>query len=203
MADRSIFSAPPIVAVAAWILPGAGYALIGQRARAVVVGVTVIVMFLSGILIAGIRVIDVPGYDSLGFEVRLRSAALSRDTQRRDVGQKMEWYDPNFYAGDRALTTRPLGEIVNKPWYVGQVLTGPICLIASKLSLAAAKPQDLKAAITNRDARKPGVAASHARIAEIGSLYTAIAGMINLLAIIDSASRAGRHGEPATKEPAL
>ena len=192
MADRSIFSAPPIVAVAGWLLPGAGYALIGQRTRAVVVGATVIVMFLSGILIAGIRVIDVPGYDNLGFEVRLRTAAVSRDPQRRDVGQKMEWHDPNFYAGDRALTTRPLGEIVNKPWYVAQVLTGPLCLIASKVSLDSAKPKDMQAALTKRNARTPRVAASHARIAEIGSLYTAIAGMLNLLAIIDSASRAGR-----------
>ena len=31
---------------------------------------------------------------------------------------------------------------------------------------------------------------THSRIAEIGTLYTAIAGMLNLLAIIDSASRA-------------
>lgn len=202
MADRSIFSAPPIVAVAGWLLPGAGYALIGQRTRAIVVGTTVIVMFLCGILIAGIRVIDVPGYDNLGFEVRLRTPALSRDAQRRDVGQKMEWTDPNFYAGDRALTSKPLSEVVNKPWYVAQVLTGPMCLIASKLSLDAAKPKDMQAALSNRSARTPAVAASHARIAEIGSLYTAIAGMLNLLAMIDSASRAGRNAESAAGVPA-
>jgi hypothetical protein len=202
MAARSILSAPPLVALAGWLLPGAGYALIGEWSRAIVVGATIITMFLTGILIAGIRVIDVPGYDSLGFEVRLRTPEISRDSQRRDVGQKMEWYDPNFYAGERALTSRPLGEIVNKPWYVGQVLTGPVCLLASKFSIDAAKPADLQAARISRDARKSAVAPSHARIAEIGSLYTAIAGMLNLLAIIDSASRAGSKAEASAEAAA-
>jgi hypothetical protein len=39
---------------------------------------------------------------------------------------------------------------------------------------------------------------SHARLAEIGTLYTAVAGMLNLLAIIDSSYRASQeHGENA------
>jgi hypothetical protein len=40
-------------------------------------------------------------------------------------------------------------------------------------------------------AESPG-ATSHSRINEIGVLYTAVAGMLNLLAIIDAASRAER-----------
>ena len=39
------------------------------------------------------------------------------------------------------------------------------------------------------DAGMAGVAKSHARLADIGTLYTAVAGMLNLLAIIDSVSR--------------
>jgi hypothetical protein len=196
MADRSILSVPPLVAVAGWLLPGAGYFLIGQRARGIVVGAAVIMMFLSGILIAGIRVIDVPGYDSLGFEVRVRNPALVTQPGQF-VGQKLDWRDRDFYKGDRALTARPLGEIVNKPWYVGQVLTGPICLLSSKFSLDAAKPADIQAARSSRAQPPSRIAPSHARVAEIGSLYTAIAGMLNLLAIIDSASRAGREEEAA------
>ncbi|HRK30829.1 MAG TPA: hypothetical protein PLD59_07090, partial [Tepidisphaeraceae bacterium] len=144
MANRSILSAPPLVAIAGWLLPGAGYFLIGQTARAVVVGAAVLTMFVAGILIAGIRVIDVPGYDNLGFEVRLRSAAMVQ-APGQYAGQKLDWTDPGFYQGDRALTSRPLAEIVNKPWYVGQVLTGPVCLLASKLSLHAAQPADIQA----------------------------------------------------------
>lgn len=181
--NRSPLAFPPLVALAAWILPGAGYLLIGQYVRGLVIGVTIIALFLAGIFIAGIRVIDVPGYDNLGFEVRLRN------------GQKIDPWDRAFYNGDLALTSRPLGEIINKPWYVGQILTGPICLIASKFSINAARPANPTAAATNPAARVSKVAASHARIAEIGSLYTAIAGMLNLLAMIDAASRAGESDE--------
>jgi hypothetical protein len=73
------------------------------------------------------------------------------------------------------LGTGALTEVVAKPWYVGQFLVGPINLISSLVSLREASVN---------------VPMSHARIAEIGTLYTAVAGMLNLLAIIDSASRA-------------
>ncbi|MCS7034067.1 MAG: hypothetical protein NZ561_08740, partial [Phycisphaerae bacterium] len=66
MADRSPFASPPVVALASWFVPGAGYLLIGQYTRGLVVGVTVLLLFILGVLIAGIRVIDVPGYDNLG-----------------------------------------------------------------------------------------------------------------------------------------
>lgn len=197
MAQRSILSAPPIVAIAGWVLPGLGYALIGQKVRAMVVGVAVIVMFLSGILIAGIRVIDVPGYDNNGFAVRVRTIAQAQAQRRNDVGAKIDPYDPTYPAGDLSITSKPLAEIVNKPWYVGQVLTGPICVIASKLSIEAAQPANPQTAAASRFNRTPKVPTSHARVAEIGSLYTAIAGMLNLLAIIDSASRASRAMEEA------
>src|SRR5947209_2985556 len=52
---------PIVAAIASWIIPGAGYWLIGQRARALAVGITVIVLFVLGLLIGGIRVLEVPG----------------------------------------------------------------------------------------------------------------------------------------------
>ena len=45
MADPARTSwSPPLVAFAAWLLPGGGYLLIGQRARGVVVGVTILLL---------------------------------------------------------------------------------------------------------------------------------------------------------------
>ena len=46
-------------------------------------------------------------------------------------------------------------------------------------------------------AEPPG-AISHSRVNEIGVLYTAVAGMLNLLAIIDAASRAEQLRAAAT-----
>lgn len=158
---RSILASPPVVAAAGWFVPGSGYVLIGDVGRGLVIGVTIIAMFLAGVLIAGIRVIDVPGYDSLGRQ------------------------KPASPAGDWILTSRPLAAIVDKPWFVAQVLAGPIALLGANWSIQAAQP-------ATPGGRVSSVPISHARIYDIGSLYTAIAGMLNLLAMIDASSRASR-----------
>jgi len=142
---------PPLIALVGWLVPGAGYLLIRQRARGLTVGITILILFVLGLLIGGIRVIDVPGYDDSG--------------ARRTV------------AGRWLLTAAPVAEIANKPWYVPQILTGPVTLLAGQFSLNAAR---------NR------IDPSHARIRDIGTLYTAVAGMLNLMALIDAAHRAGK-----------
>ena len=142
MASRDL-PPPPLVALAGWLLPGSGYWLIGQKTRGLTIGVTIIILFLLGILIAGIRVVEAPNMSGPG-------SMISRVLQR--------------------------------PWFLGQALTGPI-------GLASAYASDVLA----ESPRYKNVQ-SKARLAEIGTLYTAVAGMLNLLAIIDSAHRAGNHG---------
>lgn len=176
---RSLLASPPVVAVAGWLVPGSGYVLIGDVGRGLVVGITIIVVFILGILIAGIRVIDVPGYDNLGYQKRLING------RRVDPADRQQYpFAPS------ALATRPMGEIIEKPWFVAQVLTGPIAIIAANWSIAAAQP-------ATPDGRVSAVPISHARLFDIGSLYTAVAGMLNLLAVIDAAARAARGPNPS------
>lgn len=144
---------PALVALAAWVLPGLGYALIRARARGLTIGVTVLALFVGGLLIGGVRSLEVP-LDEQG----LFSKPFSKQ--------------------------RLVEEIARKPWYVAQVLIGPVGLAASYASAWAGQP-------AGPDGETPGVL-SHARVNEIGVLYMAVAGMLNLLAIIDSAHRAGR-----------
>lgn len=125
----------PLVALVGWLVPGAGYFLIGQRTRALVVGVSVVVLFLLGMLIAGVGVVEAP--------------ALS---------------------GGGSL----VGRILAKPWFLGQVMTGPAALISAMISQGVSDTYP----------------AAKARLGEIGTLYTAVAGMLNLLAIIDASHRA-------------
>jgi hypothetical protein len=54
-----------------------------------------------------------------------------------------------------------------KPWYIGQVLVGPVAVVCGRV------------------ARDPAYLTSHARVNEIGLLYTAVAGMLNLFAMLD------------------
>jgi hypothetical protein len=168
---------PPLVALAGWALPGLGYWLIGHRARGLTIGITVLALFVLGILIAGIRVIDVPGFNDQGQRLLLDKAG---NTVANGLNQPGEW----------ALKKRPFYEVANKPWFVAQVLMGPISIVTANLSLRAAEPQNPGSIYSN-------VSKSHARLWEIGTLYTAIAGMLNLLAIIDSSYRAGRYHPPA------
>ncbi len=126
---------PPLVALAAWIIPGGGYWMIRQRDRGTVVGVTILLLFVLGILIGGVRVVEAP-------------PAIS--------------------------------QILQRPWFIGQFLVGPIGLIAAWIS------NGLGTSAAYADV------VSHSRINEIGTLYTAVAGMLNLMAIIDAAWRAGQ-----------
>jgi hypothetical protein len=168
---KGIFSAPPLVAIAGWIVPGAGYVLLGQIARGLTIGITILLLFIAGVLIGGIRVIDVPGYSSLGDK-----KVVAVDDPDRVVGPTpRKW----------ALRAQPMQTIFEKPWYVGQVLTGPVCLVASYWSVELSKPENPGGVISR-------VVPSHARVWEIGTLYTAVAGMLNLMAIIDASYRAGR-----------
>ena len=68
------------------------------------------------------------------------------------------------------------------------MLAGPLDLAASWGSVMASRPKVAGLA-------EPLGARSHARTNELGVLYTAVAGMLNLLAIIDAAYRAGREGD--------
>jgi hypothetical protein len=165
--DRSSVS-PPVVALAGWLLPGAGYWLLGQRGRALTVGITIIALFVLGLLIAGVRVLEVPGYDTNGKPIEV---AISDDGQSR-TGNK--WI----------MEVSPLSEIRNKPWSVPQILTGPISILAAVWSIHASLPDPNKGNLSFGEQ-------SHARINEIGSLYLSVAGLLNLMAIIDASHRTG------------
>src|SRR3954470_8263890 len=161
--DRTFSAPPPLVALISWVIPGSGYFLIGQKLRGGVIGITIIALFILGLLVAGIRVIDVPGYDDRGEPMYVNEAG-----QRASGPATGRW----------ALRARPIAEIANKPWIVPQMLVGPMCLAAAKWSINVSSP--VPADETHRTLLP--VPRSHARIYEIGTLYTAIAGMLNLLA---------------------
>lgn len=187
MSDEPTPNVPvPLVAVTAWLLPGAGYWLLGQRARALVVGISIVALFVAGLLIGGVRVVEVPGYGDHGMKLVVGPGDHTVEADPVSPGVDGPW----------VMFVHPLDEIRNKPWYIAQILAGPIDLIASWGSIMASK--------VNAEGYPLGYR-SHARTNELGVLYTAVAGMLNLLAIIDAASRAGQQsqdGAPAEAEAA-
>jgi hypothetical protein len=105
------------------------------------VGVTILAVFVFGILVSGIRVVQAPDLSGPG------------------GGNYMQ----------RVLT---------RPWFIGQALVGPVGIASALISDQLAHSE----AYAKIEAK--------ARLAEIGTLYTAVAGMLNLLTVIDASYRA-------------
>ncbi len=143
MSDRPTVPAF-VVAIAGWVLPGLGYALIGHRLRGLICGVTIVALFALGTLVGSVRVVEKPDLSG-------RGTLLQKSLVR--------------------------------PWFFGQIGVGPI-------TIATAWAADAVSADPQLRTLRP-----HARMDEIPRLYTAVAGLLNLLVIIDSASRAARRSD--------
>jgi hypothetical protein len=193
-------TSPILVAIAALLLPGLGYWIMGQRSRGLAVGISILSLFVLGVLIGGIRIVDPPGYGEYGYHIMLVDHLENSSRQQVIVTTRL---DPTSAENEAnpllqrnfgnasvkgwALLDQPINELANKPWYVGQILVGPVALAMSAAAVSEAHPVDPSA--NTIVSREPP---SHSRSWEIGTLYTAVAGMLNLLAIIDSAFRAGQ-----------
>ncbi len=163
----------PLIALAGWVLPGAGYWLLGQKSRALVVGITIICIWIMGLLIGGVRVIEVPKFNDQGQYIgppEFRVNPANRQQAMRVGGATL------------------IEELRDKPWSIAQVMIGPVAVVSGGLSIYAARPAD--PAISS----EPRAPIPHARMWEIPVLYTAVAGMLNLIVLIDAAHRA-RHRE--------
>lgn len=152
--DKQSTLSPPLIAFLGWLLPGLGYWLMGMKKRALLSGVTIIVLFGLGLLISGVRCIDVPGYDPAGNVIKRTTKPL--------------------------ILESPFKAVLDKPWYIPQIMAGPLTIASSAWSVKVAA-----------DYPK-----ATARMYDIGTLYTAIAGMLNLLVIIDAAHRAAKLNDP-------
>jgi hypothetical protein len=135
----------PIVLIAGFVLPGAGHFLLGERKRGVLIGFAVVLLFVAGLLVGGVRVVELPDFTTRG---------------------------------------NLLSQLLAQPAFLGQFFAGPLALMAGYLSKLLAADPTTTAIV------------SHSRIYDIGMLYTAIAGALNLLAIVDSTSRSAAGTPP-------
>ena len=110
----------PVAAVAAWVVPGLGHHLMGQTRRGLIVGSSILAIWVGGLLIGNVSVID---------------------------------------AGEHPL------------WFVAQVLLAP------SLAVATLTPEAVTMGVDLED--------SFLAMHDQGVLWTSLAGMMNLLAIID------------------
>lgn len=130
-----------------WLLPGLGHFILGQPQRAVVLGTTIGTLWLSGLLIGGISVID-----------------------RND----------------------------HPAWFLGQMLIAP-SFAANQYRAKLVRDHDGTFDPEDRPPFEPAFARAH----EQGTLFTSLAGLLNLLAIIDVLYRDPRDGRDAPAPPTV
>jgi hypothetical protein len=122
-----------VVGSLAWLLPGGGHYALGQRKRAGVIFVTILLTFLVGLYAGSIGVVD------------------------------------------------PIGA---KAWYFAQSLTSPAVMLVGS-HVASVQRQAEQAAVEGRTV-KTAPYRVYGRPGEIGQIYTSIAGLLNLLCIVNA-----------------
>ncbi len=107
-----------IVGLLGWLIPGAGYFVLNEKKRAIIVFTTIVLTFCTGLYIGSIGVID------------------------------------------------PIGET---PWYIygTQIMNSPMVALLGRLTAAGGFP-------------------TYGNSSEIGRGYTSIAGLLNLLCIVNA-----------------
>ncbi|WP_428388069.1 DUF6677 family protein [Mucisphaera sp.] len=141
----------PLAALAGWLIPGAGHAVLGETKRALVLFFAIGGLWLSGLLIGGISVLD-----------RQQHPA----------------------------------------WYACQVLvapTIPVEWLHASMKTPQGKPPPPEGTLVNgQPAGPPAFVPSYNHTHEQGTIFAAMAGLLNLLALIDVAYR-----DPRAREKAL
>lgn len=133
ISTKSSSTFTPIAAILAWLWPGLGHISLGYRKRGILVMAGVLFLFLGGILIGGVDVVD----------------------RRND-----------------------------KLWFFAQAVCGPIAFATDLLN------QRFLSSEEDVIERK-----SVSHVNEIGTLFTALAGLMNLVVILDVLH------QPSNKKP--
>lgn len=140
-------------------------------------------------LTAGLLAVLVPGLGHV-YQGRVRRGLLAG-------GGVLLLYAIGLLIGGLSVIN-PGQNLDDKLWYAGQLLVGPVTLVLNhfKTTMTAVAP-DADAA--------PRLIASLGKVAEMGILYTSIAGMMNLIVVLDGLlpRTVGRVPEPATAEPTV
>ena len=107
------------VGMLAWLVPGAGHWYLGMRGRGVVIFVAICTMFVLGLALGGLEVVDPEN---------------------------------------------------SKPWFVAQIVSGLPAIISTLM-------------------QKPQMAAGYGRGVDLGQVYAGVAGLLNLLCLLDALAR--------------
>ena len=148
--------------VLAWIAPGLGHFVIGQRARGVIFALTIHGLFALGMLIGGIRAINPP--------------------------EQQIWTYTQFLTGWPML----IANKIEREWVRPPAANVPSKLDLLKSEYEQNRPpvgdesrREERRQYAEKFIRENPVFAYHPKVQDVGAVYCGIAGMLNLLVMFD------------------
>lgn len=197
--DHTVFN--PAAGLAAVLLPGAGHLVLGERKRAALIATGVLGLFFGGILIGGIDVIDsredkvwffgqaLVGPIAFGVDYLHQHAFKGIPTgngtpiQRNPVDGKWHVDELRLAAAlDSARSAYPYETRQTLPVTV-ETLTADG---RARESRTVPMPL-LTGTVENRASTPPPNVKSLSKVNELGTLFATIAGMLNVIVIVDAA----------------
>lgn len=151
--------------VAAWLAPGLGHWLIGQKARGVILGLTVYILFGAGLLLGGIRAIN-PADQPIWTYTQFLTGWPMLISNHLEMQTRLELADP---------------ATINNPELKEQTLQYQMEYQPRPMDETPDQAQARAKAFL--DAHP--IFAYHPKVQDMGSVYCGIAGMLNLLVIFD------------------
>ena len=133
----------PLAAVYAWLIPGLGHWIGGERTRGALIFLGIAFLWICGLFLGGVDAVD-------------------RTSDRL-------WFVAQAGSGPIAFAVNGLNERVIKTGAVGELIDAP--------------------ATRGQTPQKISTSMGIARANEYGILFTALAGLMNMIAILDAATR--------------
>lgn len=194
MSDRSPHitdeTLQPVAGLLAFVLPGLGHVFLGQAKRGAFIACGVLGLFFGGILLSGLDAVD----SGLFFVNRIRG--LQGKPPHMSEGGDPIWFAGQMFVGPVAFAVDTIHQYHFK-------IREPISASnpAGAMKFRPPLPDEARDDATGLSAgRAPGNVPSYrralARVGEVGTLACMLAGLLNLIAIIDAVwhSPSPRHG---------
>ncbi|MGH7133749.1 MAG: DUF6677 family protein, partial [Phycisphaerales bacterium] len=184
----------PLAALLAFALPGLGHWYLGERRRAVYVCIGVLGLFFGGVFIGGISVVDSGLVYHNWVKGLISKVTKSKPTVEQADGDPI-WFLGQAMVGPVALATDYIHQFHFKVRESVNINGETRVIYKTALPNQYRDPASGEArTITDAATQSPPYIKALGRPAELGTLFSTIAGMLNLMCVIDAGFNRRRRG---------
>jgi len=179
----------PVAGLLAFVLPGLGHAWLGDTKRGLLIAAGILGLFFGGLLVAGLDAVD----SGLYFANKIR-ASQGKAPHQSEGGDAI-WFAGQMFVGPVAFAVDAVHQYGFK---IREPIAGNGAAFKFRPPLPDEERQSSGPNVGMSNGRSPSNVPSYrralGRVGEIGTLCAMLAGLLNLIAIIDATWHAPRLG---------